>query len=128
MHPSPTPELLLYNLKPFAPMEEVMNSMKQFGEPVKYRFGEHSNCVIVFLSLKLLLAFDRFGPKITGRAHIGFNDVSSAQKLLAATMEEELVVNDLPVRAEYHWLDDDVPRRNPSRRRRAPRIPNEGSD
>lgn len=35
----PSPELSLYNLKPFAPIEEILEPLKQFGEIVKSRFG-----------------------------------------------------------------------------------------
>jgi len=96
----PNPEVTLYNLKPFIPFDDVLEALKKFGEISKYRF-----------------AFQRYGPNYTGRARVSFNEVSQAQALIDATMNEELVIQDLPVRAEYFMM-----RFNPS-----PMDPSQGS-
>jgi len=87
MPSKPNPELTLYNLKPFAPIEEILEPLKQFGEIVKHVFS-----------------FQRHGPNCTGRARIAFNELSQAEALFKATMNEEIVIHDLPVRAEYYMM------------------------
>lgn len=50
------------------------------------------------------------GPKMSGRAHVGFADEASAAKLFKATLNEELVIDGLPIRAENLWarrIDDE---------------------
>jgi len=91
MHPGPSPDMVIYNLKPFAPAEEILEPLKSFGELSKFRF-----------------AFERFGPRVSGRAYIGFRELSSAKKLFEATLNEEFLIHDRPVRSEYFFLKADA--------------------
>lgn len=86
-HPEPITDMCLYNLMPFAPIQEILDPLKKFGEITKSRFP-----------------FEAFGPKVTGYLHIAFSQVSQAQSLIEATMEEQLVLHGRPVRAEYHLM------------------------